>query len=403
MLYIYEALEEKTKKIIRGEIDVSDKLAVSQYLAEKNLVPVLIMEKIELGKVELPSIFERVTHQDKIILTKYLSAVLSSGMNLREAFDVLLEDTTKRILRKILIEAKRNLEQGLPLSKTFESYPKYFSPVFVGVIKAGEASGTLDKSLNILGDQLIRDYELLSRIRGAMIYPLILIFSSLGVILLLITFVFPRLIKVFEEGGFKLPLITKIVIEITKILASIPFLTLGLFLFIVLFLFFFSRSSLGKKFWTNLLFNSPFLKDLIKKIALVQFTRSLKNLLASGVAIVDSLNITANAIGYEIYKQAIFKSLEDLKKGIPLTDVLKKYPQLFPKLLLGMIKIGERSGTLEKTLETLSNFYSEEVDRKLKNLVSLIEPIILIVLGLIIGGLALVILLPIYQLIGALR
>lgn len=404
-IYLYEAIDEKGV-LFKAEMQASSKDEVIDFLMRQRLTPISVFEKGKIEGQRLASfldIFQTISPLDKILLTKHLSAVLKAGLSLREALEIMIADAENPILRIVLTLAKNNLEKGQPLSSAFAAYPRYFSDVFVGMIRAGEASGTLDKTLDQLGGQMLRDYDLIKKTKGAMVYPVILLTGSVALVVFLLTFVLPKLATAFSRSGVQLPLATRIFLGVGNIFSKSPIITFGLLFAIVGFLVYFYTTPAGKRFFVSLLWKIPIFKNLMKKLALVRFTRTLQNLLSSGMNIIESLDITASSVSNDMYKEFILNVKEDLRKGAPLTEAFKKNPDLFPGILTNMMAVGERTGTLESILKTMADFYDEEVDRTLKNLVSLMEPLMLLVMGVVVGGLAISILIPIYQMVGTLR
>jgi len=406
MLFIYKALTKEGRET-QGELQAVNRQVAIEYLQRDNLTPLFIEEKGSFEKRKA-SIFNftfgnRVAALDRMFLTRHLSAILKSGINLREALEILEDDVQKPIMKKILKDARINLERGQPLSVTFQAYEKHFSSVFIGLVKAGEVSGNLEGTLENLGMQLQRDYDLKKRVQSAMIYPLILLGASSLIVVLLLTFVMPRLIKALTQAKVVLPLITRILIGLSKILSASPILTVIVFLALIVSAIIFFQNKQGRQFFILIMERLPISKDLIKKLALSRFAITLRNLLNSGVSAVEALNITAKTIGNEKYERALLDIETELRKGAPLHEVFKKRSELFPQLVTSVITVGERTGTLERSLLLISNYYNEEVDRVLKNLVSLLEPILLIIMGAIVAAIALSILLPIYQLVSSFR
>lgn len=404
-IYLYEAIDEKGV-LYKTEMQAATREEALDFLIRQKLTPISVFEKGKIERdrlVSLTEMFQTIKPLDKILLAKHMSAVLKAGLSLREALEIMVGDAENPMMKKVLITAKNNLEKGQPLSSAFAAYPKYFPEVFTGMIRAGELSGSLDKTLNQLGNQMMRDYDLIKKTKGAMIYPMILAVGSIALIMFLLTFVIPKLAGAFARSGFKLPWITQLFMDIGGVFSKSPILTFGIFFAIVFFLPYFYRTPRGKRFFLHILWKLPLFRNMMKKVALVRFTRTLQNLLASGMNIMESLTITANSVSNEIYKDFILLVGDELRKGLPLTEILKKRPDLFPNLLTNMMAVGERTGTLESVLETLNSFYDEEVDRTLKNLVNLMEPTMLLVMGLVVGGLAISILIPIYQMVGNLR
>jgi type II secretory pathway component PulF len=345
-------------------------------------------------------LFTGIRPLDRIVLVRNLAVTLKAGLSIVEAVEVLIKDATRRGMRQVLNSAKFSLERGQPLSAVFAAYSQFFPPIFVGLVRAGENSGKLDKSLDELAQQLTKEFKLVRKIKSAMAYPLILLVGSVGVVALLLTFVLPRLIKVFQLSGVKLPVITQVFIFLSNILTYSYWLDAGVIAFLVWFFLYFRRTEWGRKIVLRVLFHTPLVKELVKKIALVRFTRVLSGLVGSGVNIVEALQLSAQAVGNVYYRIAILDSLEQIKNGVPLSETLQNKSHLFPNLLINMVTVGEKTGTLDYVLKTFSDFYDEEIDNTLKDLTTVLEPLLLLIMGVIIGAVALSILLPIYQLVG---
>lgn len=404
-LYTYKAVNKEGKPI-NGDTWARNREEVIDILKKDGLLPLLIEEKETASKKSslkkllqfLPT-FRKIAVIDKILFTRHLSTILKAGIGLSEALEIILNDAKKTFIRKIISEAKAGVEAGEPLSGVFANYPRHFSPIFTGMIKAGELSGTLDQSLENLSHQLFKDYDLLKRVRLAMIYPLILLIGSTGIIILMMTFVLPRMAKAFEDVIDQLPLITRFFIAISDVLSRNPILTIIIFLAAISGGFYLSRTVLGKKLLFQIFEKLPVASELIKKLALARFCRTFKNLLGSGVNAIEAIEMSASTIGNPDYQRDLMLIIKNLKKGANLSASFKNRPDLYPNLFSSIIMVGERTGTLEKSLETLSDFYEEEVDRLLKNLVALLEPMLIFIMGIVVALVALAVLLPIFRLV----
>ena len=398
MKFIYEASDEGGV-IVTGEFEASDRADVVRHLEGRNLIPVSIREFGEYKEGLLSSsIFERVNALDRIMMVRNLSAAIKAGLSIIEALDIMIADTQKKVLKRVLISAKSNLENGQPLWRTFESYGGLFPIVFVGMVKAGESSGELDKTLDELSDHLAREHTLSGRVKSAMMYPLMLLGAAFGVVILLLIFVLPRLTKTFQASGVELPFITTLLINISNTITSNWILDVAIVLFFLWFLFYFRKTPRGKRFINWTLFRIPIAKELVKKVALIRFTRTLSSLIKSGTPMLEALNLAADSVSNETYKKVIIESIHKVKSGIPLSSSLGVYPNLFPRFLVGLMAVGEKTGTLDHTLSTFATFYDEEIDNTLKTLVSLLEPILVISMGAIVALIAVSVLLPIYRL-----
>lgn len=406
-IFIYRALNKEGHQQ-EGEVQAESRGMAIEYLRRENLTPIFLekigyVEKNQFSFLKLFFLGGGIDASDRMFLTRHLSAILKSGISLSEALAILSEDTTKPILKKILADAKLNLERGQPLSATLQSYAQYFSPVFIGLVKAGELAGTLEDTLEGLGEQLRRDYEMKKKVQSAMIYPAILLSASLLIVILLLTFIMPRLTKALLQAKVSLPWITKFLISLSQSFSANPIITLSIFVLLITSIFLFIKNKSGRKLIIRILEKSPISGNLIKKLALVRFSRTFRNLLKSGLSAFESLDITAQTIGIQSYEKALLSIREEIRKGAAISESFKERKELFPQLVISVIAVGEKTGTLEKSLATIADYYDEEADRILRNIVSLIEPALLVVMGIIIAVIALSILLPIYQLVSSFK
>lgn len=404
MIFTYEATDQ-AGAITRGEFETSSREAVVDYLLKKGLIPVSVQEKGAIKGVKGLSLnlFQKITPIDKILFVRNLATAIKAGVSIIEALDILIVDANKGTMKEVLNRAKLNLQNGQPLSATFWAQRKFFPPIFVGMLKAGEASGQLDATLSELSRYLNREYNLRKKVKSALAYPAILFFASVGVVTLLLTLVLPRLTKVFKQSDTDLPLITRILVKISDIITQsfiLDFIVIGALIGLFMYI---KKTVWGRRMFVRFLFRVPVTREVIRKIALVRFTRTLGSLIGSGISIIEALELVAESIGNELYKEATFKIIDQVKNGIPLSKALSGYTELFPHFLTSLVMVGERTGSVEYILKTFADFYDNEVNHTLKNLTTFLEPVMLLVMGIIIGAIALSILLPIYQLVSRFR
>lgn len=402
MIFIYEAYNNE-KRIIRGEYEGASRDEVIDYLTKRDLSPISVDALHAPGKgkgILSIQFFDSIGPVDIMFLVRNLSATVKAGLSIVEALDILIADAEKASVKRILQEVQALIKNGQTLSKGFERYANLFPPIFLGMLRAGEMSGQLDKTLVELSKYLSKEYNLRSKVKSALMYPVILLVASSGVVTLLLMFVLPRLTKAFASSGIKLPFITKVFLGLSSMLTFSFVLDLIVLVFLLWFFFYFRSTRMGKRFFFFIISHMPVASDLIKKIALVRFARTFGNLLGSGISAVESLDLSSNSIGNEVYTKAIQSASTDIKNGIPLSSALTKFPDLFPRLLVSLIIVGERTGTLHDILGTFADFYEEEVDNKLKDLTAILEPALLLLMGLLVGAIAVSIILPIYQLVG---
>lgn len=401
-IFIYEATSHEGR-IVRGEYEASSNDETVAYLIKRGLTPISVeaLHSIGKGKSILSiQFFDSIGPIDIMFLVRNLSATVTAGLSIVEALDILIADAEKASMKRILQEVQALIKNGNTLSKGFESYANMFPSIFMGMLQAGEMSGQLDKTLVELSKYLSKEYNLRSKVKSALMYPVILLVASSGVVMLLLMFVLPRLTKAFASSGVKLPWVTKFFLGLSNMLTYSFTLDIIVIGSIIYFVTFFRKTKVGKKFFFYILAHLPVAGDLIKKIALVRFARTFGNLLGSGISAVEALGLSSKSIGNQMYTNALTAVGQDIQNGVAISKSLEKFPDLFPRLLISLIIVGERTGTLHEILGTFSDFYEEEVDNKLKDLTVVLEPALLLLMGLLVGAIAVSIILPIYQLVG---
>ncbi len=339
----------------------------------------------------------RIKPVDKILLAKHLSLMLLAGVPLNQSILEMQSEASAPFLKKILKELSAEIKSGKTVAATLAKHEKAFGPLFVNMIKIGEESGTLEESLKHLAAQLEKNYELKKKIKGAMMYPVLVLGATITIGLGLAIFVLPKLLVFFKSLDFKLPLITRIVLATIGNLEKYgTWYIAGAIGFVVLLKALLKLPKF-KLFFDHLLTEMPIFGKIIKKMNMAYFTRTLATLLKSGVNIVEALSISAATLNNSAYKSVLEKAASEVRKGKNLGSFLKQNPRLVPSMVTKMVEIGERSGNLETTLFYVADFYEKEVDEISKNLADILEPILLIGVGLMVAVLAISILMPIYQ------
>lgn len=384
-------------RIIESEVDAKDVNEVLAYLAKYGLRPVSVRSMESGGQKAL---FQgKVTIADQIFLSKYMALMLKIGTGLMEAVNILIADFTKPAIKNILMEIRSALEQGKPFYTTFAKYPRIFSQVYTNLIRAGEASGNLDGVFDNLSNMLTKQKELQDQIKGALIYPALLFAGSVAILIFLVTFALPKIANVFLQGGFEPPFFSKLVFTVGLFLSGHIFLILGAGIFGASILIYLYKTSFAfKAFLSGLVNEIPMIRDIVHKIALQRFASVLSSLIRAGMPITEALEITAQASGNVYLHDALMRiSREGLAKGLTIGEAFKREP-FFPQTITNLMTISERAGHLEEVLGTLSDFYMKEIDSSIKSLVSFLEPVLLLLIGAVIGVIALAIIIPIYQL-----
>ena len=297
MLFIYEAFN-KNGATVQGEIDVASEKDVVLYLESKELIPSRIRTKGSSKKalgILSTELFASIKDVDRIFMVRNLATAIKAGLSMNEALNILINDSKPGLLHDILVTAKSTVQAGRPLSEALALHSKYFPPIFIGLLKAGEASSQLDRTLEELSQYLVKEYNLIRKIKSALTYPILLLIGSFGVVLFLLLFVLPRLAKTFALSGAELPLITKILVGASKLLSDHTTLTLAVVVSAVGVIVYALKTQRGRKVFHRILFKTPVVRDLIQKVALVRFTRTLESLFAGTTPVLKALEISAEA------------------------------------------------------------------------------------------------------------
>jgi len=400
MLFHYLAQDFKGR-IKEANINQPNLKAALEYLTSQNLRPVSVKPITFESKRKGIKIFkETLTLTDKVFLTKYLALMLRVGTDLFSAIDILIEDFESGPARRFLLEIRMSLEQGKPFWHSFSKHPEFFSPVVTNLIKAGETSGNLELTLERVSQDLERERDLSSKVKSSLIYPALLLVASFVMILFLSTFAVPKLGTMFLSTGQKIPTYTRIVLTTGMFLNRYVYIVfpLALGLPIGLFLYFVKNKN-GRKNFNKILEKIPVARNLMEKLALERFASVLSNLIRAGMPIIQAIEVTSTAVGNPKYEATLSRiSKEYLAKGLSIGDSFKK-EKVFPPVVTNLLAIGEKAGHTEEILNTLAAFYESEIDVSLKTLVAFVEPAMLVILGVIIGGIALSLIVPVYQLV----
>lgn len=401
MKFEYEAYK-RDGSLVAGELSVQGKGEALEQLLKKGLRPVSLIEAKGRGLLAM-HLFESIDALDLLFVARNLAASLHVGMDVINAVTVIAEDVEKDIVREMLKGVLQSLKGGSSFAQAFTPYEKHFPPMFIGMIEAGEISGNLAATLTTFADYVERSHEFQNEVRAATIYPIILSVASLAVSILLILFLVPRLSAVFENSQAGLPWITRFMVGISNALTYSYLLDLAVIVFVVGIFTWLLRTRLGKEVFGYLSISIPGIRDIVKKAAVVRFARTLGTLNASGVGILESIELAGKSVGNEQYRLALLRTSQLVMAGTSLSDALKREKKLFPRALMGMIGVGEQTGNLSQTLISVAEFYEKDTSSRLKKFTSTIEPVLILVMGVVVGAIALSVLLPIYQLVNVVK
>lgn len=385
-----------------GEITAESEHSVAQQLRTEGFL-VTSIKKIEEKpgggvNIKLLDRFQKVPLKEKMIFARNLSVMIASGLTVSRAVNNLASQTKNKRFKKILLDIYEQLQQGKTLSEGLAKYPSVFSDLFVNMVKVGETGGNLEEILQIIAIQLEKEHELLSKVRGAMIYPAVIIVAMIGISILMLTYILPKITSVFKDMDVQLPPATQFIIGISDLLKNHSILVAVAFALVIVFLRIYLQTGAGKKTLSFLTVHLPILKNIVLKVNCARFARIYSSLLKSGINVTDALKIVSNTLSNYYYKKAIEDGIEKIQKGINLSVIISSYPKLFPVLVPQMIEVGEETGKTETVLLKLAEFYEAEVDQITKNMSSIIEPVLMILIGGAVGFFAVAMLQPMYSL-----
>ncbi|MEO0129079.1 MAG: type II secretion system F family protein [candidate division WOR-3 bacterium] len=378
-----------------GELTAQSQADVVAALRQKKIIPTSI--KIKEEKKGFALFGGRISKRALSVFTRQFATMLGAGLPLLNCLEILSKQTESAGLKRVLDEVRTDVEGGLSLADALRRQPKAFDNLYVNMVESGETGGALDTILQRLATYLEKTVALQRKIRGAMIYPAIISVVAVGAIAVLLIFVIPIFAKMYEGVGRELPAMTQLVIRISNFMkvAAVPLLIGLILLFTIIRRW--HKTESGAKALDPLFLKTPVFGDLIKKQAIARFSRTLSTLLSSGVPIIDALEITAKSAGNWVIEDAILKARVSIKGGENIADPLSK-TAVFPPMVTQMIAIGEASGGLDDMLSKVADFYDAEVDQAVENLTNALEPIIMVVLGGVVGFLVISMYLPIFQL-----
>lgn len=386
-------------QIKKGETEASDKKEVIESLRKEGfwITSIEVMKKRK-NEISFFGKSVKVSLKTKMIFSRHLGVMVSSGLSLSRALAILGAQEKNKGFRKVIFDIAEEVKRGIGLADAMKKYPKIFNDVFVSMIGVGEVGGNLEEILRLLSDQMEKDHKLISKVKGALIYPAVIISLMIVIGVLMMIFVIPKITKIFEEFDAKLPIATRVVLGISDFMSSHAVLTLGSLIGIIFFVVAFYKTSVGMKLFHKFFIKVPAIGSIVTQVNSARFLRILSSLLQSGVSLVEALRITSDTLGNYYFKTATLKASEDVQKGISLSEVLKKQENIFPYLVVQMIEVGEETGKTPEILLELAIFYEEEVTQVTQNLSSIIEPILMIVIGGAVGVFAVAIIQPIYSL-----
>lgn len=397
MKFLFKA-RTQTGEIKEGAVEASSEKGAIDVLQKNGLFLLDIKEDKPVGvwKKDFMKHFDRVTPKELVIFYRQLATLVGARVPIISSLTSIREQMENRYFRNIVQEMINSIEDGSPLSTTMEKHKDAFSPLAINIIRAGETSGNLKGSVEHIADNIEKNYNLTNRVKSALTYPVIVLIVFFIVGFLVMTFVVPKLLQMIKELDVEIPWYTKALILVSDFLASYWWAILIIFAGAVGAIIYYIRTEEGRKEWDQIKIKIPKFGNIFKGIYMTRFSENLSVLLASGIPIIKALTVTSAVIGNQVYEKIILAAAEEVRTGGNMSNALKKYPEI-PPIVTQMIKIGEESGKTDEILKEVAKFYEQETDTVTKNLTTLIEPILIVIMGVAVGLLAVSVILPIYD------
>lgn len=399
MLFNYKVID--AEGLSRGgEIDAPNRDMAISGLQRRGLVIISIKDEQESKSIFQISFFERISNRDIVILSRQIATLFEAQVSALKSFTMLATNTENKLLGKKLNTISDDLQAGISISDSLAKHPDVFSNFYINMVKVGEETGKLNQTFLYLAEYLDRQYSLTSKTRNALIYPAFVIVTFFVVMTLMFVVVIPKLSAIILDSGQTIPFYTKVVIAISNLFVHYGFFVLIFLVLLGIWVWKLSTTERGKAYLDSLKLSMPAIGNLYKKLYLSRITDNLNTMLISGVPIVRAIDITAEVVGSRVYKNLLGEVADGVKSGLALSLAFAKHPIEIPGILVQMVQVGEETGSLGTILKTLTDFYKREVDDAVDTLVGLIEPVMIVVLGLGVGILLVSVLGPIYNMAG---
>lgn len=397
----YEARDKSSNKIVKSIVQAESESSAARVLIEQGFVPLDIKEVSEDSGL-LAKLQGRITTKDKVVFSRQLATLIGAGLPLSQSIRTVLEQTQNKRLQNIIQEIIADVEGGKQLSESFGKHPEVFDSTFLALITAGEASGTLDEALQRVAAQQEKDAAMMSKIRGAMVYPGIVLFVIMGVMLFMLFTVVPQVEKLYKDMKKSLPFLTEIMIGAANFMINYWWVVLLVLVAGGYFFVQYLKTENGIRFKDSLKLNAPLFSGMFRKLYMARFTRTGQTLLSTGVAMLDMLRITADGVNNTIVAASIGRAAEKVKGGKSLSSSLQAEDYILP-MVPQMISIGEQSGKIDEMMGKTAQVYEDELDSEIKAISTAIEPILMVVLAVVAGGMVGAILFPIYSLVNGIN
>lgn len=396
-LFKYKAKKENGEEY-KGEVDVKDRFELYARI-KKEGGEVISFEKKgkKLSMEKINILLSRIKEQEKIVIARNLSSMLEAGLSLTRALTIIEKQTKNLKLKHVVNSLMKDIKAGSPFFTALEKFPKVFSPLFISMVKAGEEGGTLPNALKIVGEQMEKSHTLKKKVKGALLYPSIIVAALLIIGVFMMIYIVPTLQSTFEELDIELPASTRVIIAISSFLVNNTIIALSSFVVFITAFIYGIRTRRGKRIFEFVLLHMPIIGNLTREINSARTARTLAALLSSGVEVVQTFDITTDVLQNSYYKEVLRDAKEKIQKGSTFAEVFEGKENLYPVLVSEFISVGEETGKLPDMLMEVAKFYEEEVEQKTKDMSTIIEPFLMIIVGVAVGFFAISMISPIYS------
>lgn len=395
--YTYEAKDQATNRVVKSTIQAESESAAARLLAKQGFVPLSLKEQIGDGSL-LARVTGRITTKDKVVFTRQLATLIGAGLPLSQSLHTVIEQTQNKQLQSVIQEIASSVEGGKSLSDSFAKHPKVFSEVFIALISAGELSGTLDEALQRVASQQEKDAAIVSKIRGALTYPVIVLVVIFGVMAFMLFTVVPQVEKLYEDLGKQLPLLTQVMVNVANFTVSYWWLVIIIIVALGYFFNQYLQTEAGIRFKDTFKIRVPIFGKMFQKLYMARLARTAQTLLGTGVSMLDTLKITSRAVNNTLIEKSVVRAADKVQGGKALSVALLPEDVIAP-LVPQMIKIGEQSGRIDEMLGKVAQIYEDELDEQIRTISTAIEPVLMVVLAVVAGGMVGAVLFPIYGLV----
>lgn len=404
MKYAFKAKTE-SGEVKEGLVDAVSREAAIEILQRNGLIPLTVDEEgrgISKYWREFQRLWEGASPKDVMLVFRQLATLIEARVPVVTSIDTVSSQIEKRYFRLVLQEIKDDIEDGMSFSEALEKHPKVFSSMMVSIIRAGEVSGTLQRSIEFIADNTEKNYQLTAKVRGALIYPAFVFSAAAATGFLVITFILPKITALIDDLDVPVPWYTAILMDLGNFMNTYWWIVLAGILLLITGIAYYLKTDSGHKEWDRIVLKIPVFKTLTKYVCMARFAENFGSLIAGGIPVVRALVITSDVVGNSVYASILLEAAEEVKTGGAISSVLSRYPSDVPPIVSQMVRIGEETGSTSNVLTGMARFYDQEVEVITRSMTSLIEPMLIVLLGIGVGILTVGVLLPVYNIAGQL-